>query len=355
MRRREFVLGALGTGTLSSLGPLPSFAANAPSKGKIPYGVCIRIDVLADNPAYRQAVIDYCQIVVGEGALKWSELRPDRETFAFEEPDGLLDFADEHGMEMRGHTLVWYAAMPEWTETIASREEAETELVRHIETVVGHYKGRIKSWDVVNELLADYPTKDNLIRESIWQKHLGRDYIELALRTAARVDPDVQLVINEYDIEQPTDRSRARRKAFLDIIRDLKARDVPLHAIGLQGHLHGEIEIDKPGLTSFVAELHSMGLAILVTELDVIDWKLPGPEAERDAIVATRAKEFLDCIGAICRPEAVLTWGISDLHTWVPIWFSREDGLPNRPLPLDANFEPKPMMQVIQDFTRSFG
>ena len=352
MRRREFVLGALGTGTVSSILPRRAFAANAASR-PIPYGTCIRTDVLANDPAYRQAVIDYCQVIVGEGATKWSELHPERGTFYFDEADGLLDFAEEHGMELRGHTLAWYGAMPEWTEAIASREEAEAELVRHIETVVGRYKGRIKSWDVINEPLADYPTPDNMIRESIWQKFLGRDYIELALRTAARVDPDAQLVINDYDLEQSDDRNRARRKAFLDIVRDLKARDVPLHAIGLQGHIKGEVPIDRPGLTSFVAELTAMGLGILVTELDIIDNWLPAPEAERDAKVAAVAKEFLDAIGAVTRPEAVVTWGISDRHTWVPIWFSRNDGLPNRPLPLDADYQPKPFMQVIQDFVRS--
>lgn len=355
MRRREFVLGALGAGSLSGALPLQSLGATPARANKIPYGAAIRIDPLDQDPAYRQAVLDYCQIVVGEGGLKWFDLRPERDSFVFDQPDRLLAFAEEHGQEMRGHTLVWYAAMPEWTETIASREEAETELVHHIETVVDRYKGRIKSWDVVNEPIADHPVPGGLMRDSIWQRHLGENYIELALRTAHRVDPNAKLVINDFDFEQSTDRARARRKAFLDLIRSLKARDVPLHAIGLQGHLRGEIAIDRPGLTSFVAELNAMGLSILVTELDVIDNLLPAPEAERDASVAALAKDFLDAIGAAARPEAVITWGITDLHTWVPIWFTRDDGMPNRPLPLDANFEPKPMMQVIQDFSRSFG
>jgi endo-1,4-beta-xylanase len=94
-----------------------------------------------------------------------------------------------------------------------------------------------------------------------------------------------------------------------------------------------------------------MGLAILVTELDVIDDKLPPDPAIRDEIVASRAQAFLQAIGDVVRPEAVLTWGISDKFTWVPIWFSRKDGLPNRPLPLDANYQPKPLMRVIKAFT----
>lgn len=348
MRRRDFVLGALGTGALPYLLPQGAFAQTR--RTAIPYGAAIRIDPMLEEPDYEKAVLDYCQVVVGEGGLKWIDLRPDRDSFVFDQPDRLLAFAEEHGLEMRGHTLAWYAAMPDWVETIASAEEARTELVRHIETVVGRYKGRISSWDVVNEPIADHPTREAPIRDSIWQRHLGKDYIELALRTTAKVNPDARLVINDFDFEQPTDKARARRKAFLDLIRELKGRDVPLHAIGLQGHLQGEIAIDKSGLTAFVAELASMDLAIMVTELDVIDNLLPGPEIERDGIIAQRAKDFLDAIGAAKRPEAVLTWGISDRHTWVPIWFSRDDGMPNRPLPLDADFRPKPLMQVIQDF-----
>lgn len=353
MRRRDFVLGAASLGTAPFLAPLAAYAETA-GTAPIPYGCAVRTDELYDDPAYRKAILDYCQVIVGEGGLKWIDLRPDRDIFDFSQPDRQLAFAEEHGLEMRGHTLAWYGAMPDWTETISSAEEARKELVSHIRTVVGRYKGRIRSWDVCNEPIADNPTRDAPIRDSIWQRHIGRDYIELALRTTAEADPDAQLVINDYNFEQPTDESRARRKALLDLVRDLKARDVPLHAVGLQAHIHADMGLDRSGLTAFAAELDAMGLGVLVTELDVIDKSLPGPEAERDAAVARLAGEFLAAIGAACRPQAVLTWGISDRFTWVPIWFTRDDGLPNRPLPLDADYQPKPMMQVIQDFTRSF-
>ena len=353
MRRREFMLAALGTSALPYLAPLPSYA-KTPAGAAIPYGAAVRTDPLYDDPAYKKAILDHCQIIVGEGGLKWIDLRPDRHIFDFTQPDRQLAFAEEHGLEMRGHTLAWYGAMPEWTETIASAEEARFELVSHIETVVGRYKGRIRSWDVCNEPIADHPTREEPIRDSVWQRHLGRDYIELALRTTARADPDARLVINDYDLEQATDAGRAKRKALLDLVRDLKARDVPLHAVGLQGHLRPDIAIDRAGLTALVAEIAAMDLGVLVTELDVIDESLPGPVAERDAAVAAVAKEFLEAIGAAARPEAVLTWGISDRFTWVPIWFTRGDGMPNRPLPLDSDYQKKPMMQVIEDFTRSF-
>lgn len=356
MRRRQFVLGAAAAGA-GFAGAFDSRVAagneaRAAAPAAIPYGTAVRIDPLTDEFDYRRAIINNCQLVVGEGGLKWIDLRPTPEQFDFDQPDRLLAFADAHGMQMRGHTLAWAAAMPEWTETIATEKEAESILVRHIETVVGRYKGRIPSWDVVNEALADDLSGADPIRDGIWKRRLGRRYIELALRTAAAVDPGVQLVINENNLETATDDARIRRKAFLDLVRDLKDRDVPLHGVGLQGHLPGDEEIAKEELSAFIAELDAMGLAILVTELDVIDNKLPADHYDRDEAVAALCRDFLTAIGDVRRPDAVLTWGITDKYTWVPMWFTRKDGEPNRPLPLDANYRSKAMMRVIRQFTR---
>ncbi|MBB3320259.1 MULTISPECIES: endo-1,4-beta-xylanase [unclassified Rhizobium] len=358
MRRRDFVLGALGAG-LASTGAFDSLVRNditaqaAFARGGIPYGAAVRTDLLDTEFDYKEAIIDHCQIVVGEGGLKWIDLRPSQEQFVFEQPDRLIDFANRNGMQMRGHTLAWYGAMPDWTKTIASAAEAERELVHHITTVVGRYRGRIPSWDVVNEAIAETPMRGSVIRNSIWQERLGPRYIEIALRTAAAVDPSAQLVINDYNVENPTPQCRDRRKALLDLLRSLKDRDVPFHAVGIQGHLPGDLEIDREGLSRFVEDVKGMQLDVLVTELDVIDDKLPPNEYDRDRIVARRAGDFLAAIDEAARPSAVLTWGITDRYTWVPMWFKRSDGKPNRPLPLDASCRPKALMKVIDEFTRA--
>lgn len=316
----------------------------------IPYGSAVRCDALNSDTAYRAAIIANCQMIVPEGEMKWPNIHPARGEYRFEKADALVDFARQNKIEIRGHTLAWYGGMPAWTATIDSRAEAERELVNHIETVVSRYRGAIPSWDVVNEPLLDWPLDATSLRPSIWTRQLGPDYLSIALRATAAVDPDARLVLNEYDVEFKGPRFAARRKALLQLLRSLRDRDVPLHAVGLQAHLPADRVIDRDGLQGLLSEIKALKLDVLITELDVIDDGLPAKVSERDALVAGIAGQFLDSVSEVVRPKAILTWGLSDRYTWVPIYFKRKDGMPNRPLPLDADFKRKPLFDVIEEF-----
>jgi endo-1,4-beta-xylanase len=308
--------------------------------------------VLESDAAYRAAILANCQLIVPEGEMKWPDIHPNRGEYRFEKADALVDFARQNNIGIRGHTLAWYGGMPEWTASIGSRAEAEQELVGHIETVVSRYRGAIPSWDVVNEPLVDWPQDATSLRPSIWTTRLGPDYLPIALRAAALADPGAQLVLNEYDVEYQGPRFAARRKALVQLLRSLRDHDVPLHAVGLQAHLFASRTIDRDGLQAMLSEIKALKLDVLVTELDVIDYELPGKVSERDAMVAAFADQFLAAVCEVDRPKAILTWGLSDRYTWVPTWFKRRDGLPNRPLPLDADFKRKPLYDVVERYRR---
>jgi endo-1,4-beta-xylanase len=351
-RRRALALTATAIGALAAgaLGPTTAGAAVANRARRIPYGACVRREALAQEFEYRDALRTYCNQLTPEGGLFWFDLRPARDQFRFDIADAILAFAEANEMTMRGHTLVWYGAMPDWTKSIAGAGEAEREMTTHIERVMSRYRGKIKTWHVVNEAIDDPKGDVPGLRPNIWLQNLGDRYIELAFSTAHRVDPKAELILNEYDVESVQGTSTRKRAAFLKLIHDLLDRGVPLHGVGLQGHLMGQYEIDRDGVHDFVAEIRSLGLSVHVTELDVIDNALPGPIAVRDAIVAARAYDFLEPICAATTPSLIATWGITDRHTWVPIYNKRKDGLPNRPLPLDDNYQPKPLWRAIDYF-----
>jgi endo-1,4-beta-xylanase len=325
-------------------------AAASRQERRVPYGACVNIAPLQDEPVYRSALETYCQQLTPEYGLYWDYLRPTRDQFNFDYGDKVLAFAEANEMSMRGHTLVWYAAMPEWTKQISGPAEAERELANHIERVVSRYRGKIKTWHVVNEPIAETKTNVAGLRSSIWLRYLGDRYIDTAFRLAHQADPSAHLVINDYDIECVGDNFAVRRRALATLVHDLLDRGVPIHGVGLQGHIQGKYQIDSDGVTGFVAEMKSLGLAVHVTELDVIDEDLPPEISLRDAMVAARAHDFLAAVFAAARPEIVATWGITDRYTWVPTWFKRRDGLPNRPLPLDRDYQPKPLWTVIDYF-----
>ena len=348
--------GAFGTTALSAVSSFATsnapVSADAAREALIPYGSAVRYGALVSDPSYRAAIVANCQMIVPEGEMKWPDIHPARGEYRFEKADALVDFARQNRIGIRGHTLAWYGALPAWTAAIESRAEAERELVDHIETVVSRYRGSIPSWDVVNEPLADWPADATSLRPSVWMQQLGPDYLSIALRTTASADPEARLMLNEYDVEYKGPRYAARRKALLELLRSLRDRDVPLHGIGLQAHLLADHAIDRDGLQDFLAEVDKLKLDVLITELDVIDDELPGKVSERDAMVADFAGQFLESVCDVVRPKAILTWGLSDRYTWVPAYFKRRDGMPNRPLPLDADFRRKPLFDVIDEFRR---
>jgi endo-1,4-beta-xylanase len=350
MLSRRQMLAMAGASAGAAFAPHPARAAAFSASSHIPYGACVRIDVLPRDPGYQTALQTYCRQITSEGDLFWGPLRPARDQFRFEKADAVLAFAEANGMTMRGHTLIWYGTMPDWTNEIASAAEAEHEMTVHIERVMSHYRGKIKTWHVVNEAIDDPKTGVPGLRPNIWLKNLGETYIDKAFRIAHQADPTAELLINEYDIECADGTSPNKREALRRLVHNLLDRGAPLHGVGLQGHIKGKYEIDRDGVFNFASEMQSLGLTVHITELDVIDNDLPAQIPVRDAIVATRAHDFIEPIFAAVRPSFIGTWGITDRYTWVPTWFKRKDGLPNRPLPLDENYQRKPLWNVIDYF-----
>jgi endo-1,4-beta-xylanase len=348
--RRQFVLSSLATAAATIGLPGDAIARPQSTDLAVPYGAAVSSAALKD-PSYRDAILRYCNLIVPEGALKWDPVHPRANQFDFSEADILSRFAKTNRISLRGTTLAWYAALPKWVEEVVNtREAAAAALVGHIQAVVGRYRGMISSWDVVNEPIADSPASEHDLRPSVWTKTLGPDYVEIAFRTAHQSDPDTKLYLNEFDLEYTGARFSAKRRALIALLRELRNRNVPIHGVGIQGHLEPQLSIDQNGLAELLKAIRDLGLEVMITELDVIDENLPADFGLRDELAAKAVFAFLDTVCGVVRPAAIVTWGISDKYTWMRVYRKRKDGLPNRPLPLDSAMQPKKMLAVIEEF-----
>jgi endo-1,4-beta-xylanase len=327
-------------------------AAGVSAARPIPFGSAAQIETFRADPRYREALKRYCDVIVPMNDLKWEALRHDRARFDFSGADEIVAFAERNGQALRGHALLWGEALPPWARDMTSRAEAERELVEHIGTVVDRYKGRIATWDVVNEVIRFEPLPGEPMRDTIWQRLLGPAHVEIAFRAAAAADPKARLVLNDFNFEEPGAGTAARRRIALDLCRRLKDKGIPVHGIGLQAHLYADRPLDIDGLENFMVELGKLDLDVEITELDVIDWKLPADAATRDRAAASLVGTFLNAIASVRRPKAIVTWGLSDRYSWIHETFPRQDKARARPLPLDADFRPKPMMAVLDRYRR---
>lgn len=359
--RREFIEGAAAAGVASVVTgcshrapilaavppPLPvdevaglgSLKVHAAQRGFL-YGCAVGARPLASDKAYADLVRQQANIVVAENAMKWGPLRPTIDTYNFEDADALVAFAEKNRMKVRGHNLCWHRQLPDWFKDGATTANARGLLKAHIEQVAGRYAGRMHSWDVVNEAILTTDGRADGLRDSPWLRLVGADYIEQAFQTARSVDPQALLTYNDFGIEGDDPASESKRAAVLAMLRRLKARHVPIDAVGIQAHITAG-HVYGAGLARFIAGVRALDMQVFLTEMDVNDREWPAPEEIRDKVVADCYSSFLDVALADASVRAVLTWGITDRATWLNSEDARNDHLPERCLPFDRAGKPK--------------
>ena len=306
------------------------------------YGCAIDHDTLAGSPATVAHVPAECAMVVGEYSFKWDATQPERNKFSFTRSDAVMEFAARNGLRVRGHNLLWHEAVPAWLPEALPPANGEALLTQHIEAVAGHYRGRMAHWDVVNEVVQPDDKQPLNLRNTLWTRALGPRCLDIAFETCARVDPTALRVLNEFGTDYAIPWQERKRVALLALLADLVARRVSIQAVGLQAHLDAaEVTLDQAVLAKFVADIASLGLKVVVTELDVRDDGLPADPIARDIAVADHAGAWLDAVLPNPAVLGVLTWGLSDKRSWLDAKYPRPDGLPQRPLPLDDKMKRK--------------
>ncbi|MEE8217412.1 MAG: endo-1,4-beta-xylanase, partial [Vicinamibacteria bacterium] len=278
------------------------------------------------------------------GALEWGRLLRDQEPgeYDFSAADAMVDYALERGARVRGHALVWGrfpgAGHPATLEERLTEAADPAALLRrlmreHIHTVVRHFRGRITTWDVVNEPMARFTSG---LDTSVFYRTLGRGFVGEAFRMAHEADPDAELFLNEQFMRY----GDARQASFLALVDEMRADGVPLHGIGIQSHVVFS-RVDIPAFTEFLHAIESRGLAIELTEIDV-RLRLFGSAQDP---YAAQGEEFRALAQACLTLEAcrgLTVWGISDADTWLDELPPFRWLKPNAPLLFDEALRRKP-------------
>lgn len=305
-----------------------------------------------------EAIIEkHFNAVTAENMMKWESIHPRKGDFRFGPSDNLVSYAEDKGLSVTGHTLIWHNQTPNWVFTDdagkdVTREELLARMEEHIKTVVGRYKGRIKGWDVVNEAIEQDPSTGKWgLRDSKWHQIIGDDFIEYAFRFAHEADPEAELYYNDYSATDP-----GKRDAIYDLVKGLLDKGIRVDGVGMQGHW----DISGPSeslIRAAISKYASLGVKVHITELDmsVFPWSdrsnryadgLPETVAQRQAErYAMFFRVFRDNADVI---ERVTFWGVRDSHSWKNNFPVR--GRKDYPLLFDAKGEPKPAFWAIADF-----
>lgn len=304
-----------------------------------PIGAAINISELKNNSSYNTLLKEEFNSLTAENVMKMATLSTGKDKYNWVDADFIIDYSLSNNMRVHGHCLVWHRSVPFWLNTYAGTKEDWKNLMKdYISAVVTRYKGKVASWDVVNEALLDNGTPRS---ESIWYQKIGWEYVELAFRFAHEADPDAVLFYNDYGQEY----SSVKLKAINDTVRNMINRGVPIHGIGLQMHTHinhpTNLMSNAINQSALVAPDNGMKLKIHVSELDValnpsktVTYALNATDldlqkARYRTIAATmRALPKEQCWG-------ITTWGVTDNNSWL-----RSN--PDYPLIFDSEYKPKP-------------
>jgi endo-1,4-beta-xylanase len=289
-------VGVAVVATTSASAAAATLGAAAAQSGRY-FGTAISSGKLGDS-AYTTIANREFNMVTPENEMKIDATEPNQNQFNFTNADRVFNWATQNGKQVRGHTLAWYSQQPGWYSAL-SGTALRNAMINHINGVMAHYKGKIAYWDVVNEAFDD---NTGGRRDSNLQR-TGNDWIEVAFRTARTADPAAKLCYNDYNIDNWT---WAKTQGVYNMVKDFKARGVPIDCVGLQGHFNSGSAYNSNYRTT-ISSFAALGVDVAITELDV--------EGSGTTQANTYANIVNDCL-AVTRCVGITVWGVRDSDSW---------------------------------------
>jgi endo-1,4-beta-xylanase len=290
--------------------------------------------------------------VTPENIMKAMHIHPQWDTYNFTMADKLVEYANKHDMKIHGHTLIWHSQLPAFARRLQSADSFRLFFTNHINTVASRYRGKVSSWEVVNEALQE----DGTMRKSVFLAKLGDEYVTEAFRLAQAASPGTELYYNDFNNEQP-----AKRAGCIALIKKIQAAGVRIDGVGIQGHWHaGKVPLKH--IEESIVQYAALGMKVMITELDVevlprsfsganVDQRMenkpslnPYPNGLPDSVQQQLASDYEALFKLFLKHKDKITrvtfWGVNDGQSWLNNWPVR--GRTNYPLLFDRAFKPKP-------------
>jgi endo-1,4-beta-xylanase len=323
-------------------------------KGDFYIGTALHVDQIEEKDAKVNDLIQkQFNYITAENIMKSMFVHPSKEKYDFALTDKFVAYGEKNKMQIHGHTLIWHSQLAPWMTTIKDSSEMKAFMKEHITTIVSKYKGRINSWDVVNEAL----NEDGTLRKSVFLKNLGESYLADAFILAAKADPNVDLYYNDYNMCDPK-----KREGAIELIKNVKAHGGKIDGIGMQGHWG----LENPSLEEIeksILAYSALGVKVAVTELDITvlpnPWDLKGadvnqnfegsekmnpyPKTLPDSVQTKLADRYASIFKLFLKHKdkisRVTFWGVHDGQSWLNDWPIK--GRTNYPLLFDTKLKPK--------------
>ncbi|MDA9572974.1 endo-1,4-beta-xylanase [Flavobacteriaceae bacterium] len=320
-------------------------------------GAAINEDIILglDNDS-KQIVETQFNSITPENSLKWMFVQPYPNSFNFTVADKYVNIGIKNKMHIVGHALVWHSQLADFMQNVKSKAQMNKHFENHINTVVSRYKGKIDAWDVVNEAF----NEDGSLRESVFYKFLGKNYIEKAFKLANEIDPNADLIYNDYNLYK-----KEKRDGVIQMVKQMQSKGIKIDGIGVQAHW----SLNQPSLNEIeqiIFDISELGVDVMFTELDISvlpsPWEQVGAEVSQNfsrfegdakmnpypdklpkSIQNKLAKRYNDIFQLFIKHSdkisRVTFWGVTDKHSWLndfPI-----KGRTNYPLLFDRNYQAK--------------
>lgn len=282
--------------------------------------------------------------LTAEYQMKWGQVEKVQGAPNYTASDQVEDYAVAHSMKVRGHALIWHEEMPPWIEHPVgtflknfTADELKKFISDHITSEVTHFKGKFYAWDVVNEVLAE----DGTMRETIWYKTLGKQFIIDAFKQAKALDPTVKLYINDYSVGY----NNSKMEGLYNLVKELKAAGAPIEGVGFQAHYYlGAVPQDLAKVLQHFVD--GLDVEVALTEVDIAV-PLPVTPEKLEAQAKDYGATFGACV-AVKRCVGITMWGLTDKYSWIPDFTKHMEVPRGAGLPFDEFYKEKPAYKAIQ-------